>query len=103
MKIEFIYFEGCPNHEPALNELKAAIDQLKIIEKIKIWNSEDPSSPERASHYGSPTILIDEKDLFGAEPSPNPSCRLYGSLGYPTKDKIVRRLGEPVAGGNSAC
>ena len=95
MKIEFLGMTtGCPNTpkmwkslHSALHELNwsIAIDSLDLFE---LSNKEDV----RAG-YGSPTILVNGKDLFGA-PLPttfNPACRYYRG-GVPGKKEIVAKL-----------
>jgi hypothetical protein len=43
---------------------------------------EDPGAPERIRGYGSPTVLVDGRDVAGAAPfEGTTSCRLYGSTG----------------------
>lgn len=101
MKIELIYFEGCPNFEPALRELKSAILELGIEEEIIVWERSDQSAPNRARNFGSPSILIDREDLFGADPSPNPSCRMYGVKGFPTRAEIIKKLSQSGVGGEA--
>ena len=43
--------------------------------------------------WGSPTILLDGRDLFGQEPAAKPSlmCRMYPE-GLPSKTEIAERL-----------
>lgn len=44
----------------------------------------DPTVPPYARGYGSPTILVDGRDVSGAVPFSEDSCRLYSEeQGYP--------------------
>ncbi len=87
--IEFLYFEGCPN-TPALGD--------RLAEAGRSFNPIDmttlPGDDIRRG-YGSPTILINGHDLFGAPVpnSPNMSCRIYPD-GLPTTQAIIAKLNE---------
>jgi hypothetical protein len=78
VRVELLYFEGCPNHErllPRLNELVAGAGvELRRVESIE--------AAERERFLGSPTVRIDGVDVdpgaadrtdFGLK------CRLYRS------------------------
>ncbi len=91
-ELEFIYFEGCPNAGIAGDNLALALKEQGISKIFKKWNSNDPEAPPYVSKYGSPTILVNGADLFGAKPTDYPACRLYGSRGYPTKEEIAEKI-----------
>ncbi len=91
-EIELIYFEGCPNAGIAGENLAAALEERGMPKNFKKWNSNDPEAPEYVSKFGSPTILVNGTDLFGAEPTEYPACRLYGSRGHPTKEEITEKI-----------
>ncbi len=93
MTIELLYFEGCPNYKPALAELEAALQALGMDEPITLLEREGESLPDYARGYGSPTVLVDGKDLFGEKPGDLLCCRFYGDLGYPQKSDIIEKLG----------
>ncbi|KKL28367.1 hypothetical protein LCGC14_2375880, partial [marine sediment metagenome] len=77
-KVELIYDDDCPNVEAARQQLRQAFQQLAQSVEWDEWDRGDPSSPEHARHYGSPTILIDGKDVFGASPLADADCcRVY--------------------------
>ena len=92
MKVKLVYFESCPNSSKAAIELEAALAELSIDAKIEMQDREKEGVAKHAQLYGSPSILVNEQDLFGEKPSQYASCRLYGRLGYPNKDAIVERL-----------
>jgi hypothetical protein len=80
MKIEFLWFEDCPNHEEALRLLQEVMAENGIEQEVI---SVDLSDPDLANQYrfpGSPTIRIDGRDIEPgfAEPGDyTPRCRLY--------------------------
>lgn len=93
MKVELIYFEGCPNAEPARQNLKKAFDAAGIKAEWTEWEQGAANTPEYARQYGSPTILIDGKDIAGGpgECCAPASCRIYEG-GVPSVDLIRSKL-----------
>ena len=77
MKIQLIYFTGCPHVDASRAALREALaGETLEAEEIDV---EDPAAPSWAHAWGSPTILIDGSDVAGQKPSPSSSacCRLY--------------------------
>lgn len=95
MKIEFLYFDGCPNHEPALQNLKEVMQEMGIhdeIEIIKVFDNDDAMAKR---FLGSPSIRINGQDLEQLDETNHNyimCCRQYrtGSLaqGCPSKELI---------------
>jgi hypothetical protein len=57
----------------------------------------DPATPAHARGYGSPTILVDGRDVAGVEPGAEPCCRVYSDVdgrlaGVPSVEIIVAAL-----------
>lgn len=77
-KVELIYDADCPNVEAAREQLRDALGVVGAATQWREWERSDPSSPPYARHYGSPTILVDGKDVAGARPSKDARCcRIY--------------------------
>jgi len=97
-KVELIFHTGCHNLQSARDNLGAALAELKMEQDWSEWNSDDVDAPEYAKQYGSPTILIDGKDVANAEPTGSGSCcRVYDlgngkTSGIPTVEIIKKRL-----------
>ncbi len=101
MKIELLYFEGCPTHEQAEKLLREVLEEENIdvkIEKILVKNEE---KAEELKFIGSPTIRINSKDIDPtAEQRKNYSltCRIYlteeGAKGWPSKNMVKKALEE---------
>jgi mercuric ion transport protein len=87
MKIELLYFQGCPNLEAARGALRQALAAERVDAGVVEIDLEAADSPEWARGWGSPTILIDGNELTGATPSSGATCRLY-EAGAPTVDEI---------------
>ncbi len=99
MKIEFLYFDGCPNHQKAyelLSEVLREEQQPIEIDRIEIKNDEEA---QQHKFIGSPTIRINgmDIDLSASEKQTYAkTCRVYvidGKLsGLPTKKMIREAL-----------
>lgn len=79
-EIELLWWEGCPSTEPALAQLREALEDLGIenaeVRKREIRTDADAQA---AGFVGSPTILVDGIDVAGASPSEPAAlnCRVY--------------------------
>ncbi len=106
MKIQILYFEGCPNHRPAVDlagEVVAALDVNATIEEVEIKGPEDAM---QLRFLGSPTILVDGVDVEPAARSREDfgfSCRTYNGGGLPSRDMVVAAVkGEDYTPGGGA-
>jgi hypothetical protein len=85
--IEFQYFDGCPNAQETLDNLRSVREELGIPESsVEMVEVPDPAQAEERRFQGSPTILIDGRDITTGEvPSGfNYTCRMYWFEGEPT-------------------
>lgn len=93
MKVELLYFEGCPNHEQALKNLADTMKELGIEEKIEVVNVIDDGDAMAKRFLGSPSIRINGKDLENAADADySMRCRRYrsksGMQGHPPVELI---------------
>jgi hypothetical protein len=93
--VTLLYFGGCPSWRVADEHLRDLAGELGLaITREKV---ETPEAAERWGFRGSPTILVDGRDVFatGDEPA-GLSCRLYqtpdGPAGAPTVDQLRAAL-----------
>ena len=91
MKIQLLHFRGCPNVDAARSALRDALAAERIDAPIEELDVEASDAPTWARGWGSPTILIDGKDVAGQEPSGSTSCRLYAG-GAPSVEAIRARI-----------
>lgn len=93
VKLEFHYFEGCPNHEKMFANLKEALKGLEDKIELNKVLVEDEVAAKRVNFRGSPTLLIDGEDVEGipAPKEPSLACRFYVS-GIPTADEIRNKI-----------
>jgi hypothetical protein len=87
MEVTVLYFDGCPSWQTADQRVSALADELGItVTRRKVTT---PEEAEAVGFRGSPTILVDGRDVFarGHEPV-GLSCRIYqtpdGPAGAPT-------------------
>ena len=64
--VEFIYDPDCPNAEEARQQLLRALAEAGMKLDVQEWNRAAPESPDYVQRYGSPTILVNKKDVAGA-------------------------------------
>ena len=72
MNIELVYFEGCPNADAARENLRKACADLGMEADWKEWDQNNDNVPEYARAFGSPSILVDGKDVAGG---PGECCK----------------------------
>jgi hypothetical protein len=80
MKVEFLWFDDCPNHQAVLEMLEAVLRDRGTSADIEKINATDPEVARRYRFPGSPTIRIDGRDIepeFADPGDYTPRCRLY--------------------------
>ncbi|MFZ5947145.1 MAG: DUF2703 domain-containing protein [Stygiobacter sp.] len=89
LKLEFQYFEGCPNHTKMQNNIAEAIKGLEDQIELKQVLVEDDATARKVAFRGSPTLLIDGEDIeeVAVPDEPNMACRFYVN-GIPSANKI---------------
>jgi hypothetical protein len=83
-RVEILYFEGCPNHEPARMLVERLARQLRIEPEIRLVEIADPDAVVELRFLGSPTVRVDGVDVEpGAEERRDFAlvCRIYRSEG----------------------
>jgi hypothetical protein len=79
MRVELLFWAGCPSHEKALQELRAVLaeeglDPREVV--VSEIETENDASAER--FIGSPTVRVDGVEV---QPAPNEpvalTCRVY--------------------------
>ncbi len=99
MKIELLYFDGCPNHEALLAHLREMLGQSGVPAEIDLLRIADDQAAQREHFLGSPTVRVNGHDV---EPDAElrtdygMKCRLYrtagGLLGQPPQEWLQAAL-----------
>jgi hypothetical protein len=80
MKVELLWWEGCPSHPRALEELREVLaDEGLNPDSVELREVETDEQARREHFYGSPTIRVDGEDVQ-APPNGAPmtlTCRVY--------------------------
>jgi hypothetical protein len=69
--------------------LRSALAAAQLAPLWVEYQTDDPGLPEHARAFGSPTILVDGKDVAGASAGGSPECC------RPYVDESGRRAGAP--------
>lgn len=75
-RIEVVYFTGCPHVDAARAAVRGALAEAGLEARWREWNRDDPRTPAALRGYGSPTVLVDGRDVDPAPADAN-CCRLY--------------------------
>ncbi len=110
MRVEVLYFEGCPNHAPTIERVRSELVSRGLPKEIEEVEIHSQAEAETLRFLGSPSVRINGSDIelearnfksFGM------SCRTYleGTVrsGSPSSDLIGRALDEQTtqAGGQT--
>jgi hypothetical protein len=95
VRIELLYFDGCPNHEALLPRLSEIAADCGISAEIDLRTVTDDAAARRERFLGSPTVRVDGHDVEpGAELRTDygMKCRLYrtaaGLSGQPDEESL---------------
>jgi mercuric ion transport protein len=98
--VELVYDADCPNVAGARAQLMRGFSKARVQAEWQEWNVTEPDTPSHVRGYGSPTILVDGRDVAGAVPAEGGACcRVYehpgkGLRGLPSLEDIVGALRE---------
>lgn len=99
MRIEILTVPGCPNRWRAFIAVTDALTRLGRSDVVVVEREiADDGAASEARMSGSPTILLDGRDLFpDSAGQPSMSCRLYGDggslVGAPSVESLVEGIG----------
>jgi hypothetical protein len=76
MKIELLYFDGCPSWQSELENLKAALSAEGIDAQVELVNVLDDADAAEKHFLGSPSFRVNYVDLWDEKrESYSLSCR----------------------------
>jgi hypothetical protein len=79
-RVDILYFEGCPNYEPAQALVERLARELDVAPEIELVEVVDPEAAVALRFLGSPTVRVNGVDVEpGAEERRDFafSCRIY--------------------------
>ena len=97
MKIDLLYFEGCPSWQEGLENLKTALSLESIAADINLVRIESDADAARSRFLGSPSFRVNGVELWQDQRERyNLSCRVYptpaGLKGAPTVEMLQEKL-----------
>jgi len=99
MRVELLYFDGCPNYEALLPRLREILQREGIGTDVELRRVETPEEAARLGFLGSPTVRVDGSDIETAAAERRDfglKCRLYrtpeGLAGVPPDSLILAAI-----------
>ena len=98
MRVEVLYFDGCPTYLETERTLRGVLDEEGIEAEVELVAVNTDEEARRLRFPGSPTIRVDGRDPF---PVPERAgyalgCRMYatpeGLRGSPTSGMLKEAL-----------
>jgi len=90
MKVEVLYFNGCPNHLPSAERVRAVLRQERVAAEVFEVEVKDESAAKALAFPGSPTIRVNgldiEREARGSAET-GFACRRYPG-GLPSEEMI---------------
>jgi len=83
VKLEVLYFDGCPSHEALTRRLRELMARAGVDAPVELRHVESVEAAERERFLGSPTLRVDGQDVdpaAGERTDFGLKCRLYPSL-----------------------
>jgi hypothetical protein len=82
VKLEVLYFDGCPSHEALMPRLRMLMAQAGVDAPVALRRVESVEAAARERFLGSPTLRVDGQDVdptAGERTDFGLKCRLYPS------------------------
>ena len=97
MKIELLYFDGCPFWQIGLKNLNAALQAKGLDTPVELVKVQDDADASQKKFLGSPSFRVNDVDLWDeVRESYSLSCRVYstpqGMKGSPTVEMLEQAL-----------
>jgi hypothetical protein len=94
--IELVWDDDCPHVDAARANVAAALADVGAAQSWREWKRGDPTAPTYIASFGSPSVLVDGRDVEEAEAG-GACCRVYRDangqrMAAPSIERIVRAL-----------
>ena len=86
MKVEVLYFEGCPNHAPAIEMVRRVLTREGIEAQVVPVHVQDVETAMTLRFLGSPSIRVNGRD---SEPGREDDPPFFGCRTYNVQGKTV--------------
>jgi hypothetical protein len=98
MKVEVLYFEGCPNHVPAIEMVRRVLTREGIEAQVVPVDVHDVETAMTLRFLGSPSIRVNGRDIEPGREDDPPffGCRTYNvqgkTVGVPPEEWLADAL-----------
>lgn len=75
MKIEVLYFQGCPNHHATVEQVRRALSGEEITHVVEEIEVQDDSAAQALGFLGSPSVRVNGLDI-------EPDARVGQRVGF---------------------
>jgi hypothetical protein len=105
LRVSFLYYKDCPSHELALERLRQVLTEEEIEAEVEVIEVETDAQAEQWRFVGSPTILVEGRDIDPPPPSAQfgLTCRAYrredGRISPLPPPELIRRSLRAAAAG----
>ena len=94
-EVTLLYFDGCPHWRATDARLRRLADEFEFT--LRRQKVDTPEAAEQGNFRGSPTVLVDGRDVFATGDEPvGLACRVHetpdGPLGPPTLEQLRQAL-----------
>lgn len=97
MKVEILYVAGCPHLAAARDVVERALAVARVRAEVRDVLVTEQSAKDAAGFGGSPTVLINGRDVELASEA-GLACRIYpGGKGYPSLETVRRAVERTLA------
>jgi hypothetical protein len=95
MRIDILFFRGCPNHMPTVSLVQEVVRDLGIQAIVQEVEVKEPTDAMRLRFLGSPTVQVEGRDIEPERWDDRQyalSCRMYGASGIPSRELVASAL-----------
>lgn len=95
MKVEVLYFEGCPHYEATIDLVRDVLTETGVDADVREVEVRDHEEATRLRFLGSPSVRVAGVDIEpGARSSSDFAlgCRIYQGSGVPPRALLVAAL-----------
>ena len=95
IEVTILFFEGCPNHQPAVQLAHDVLGDLGLFAVVGEVEVTDETEIADLRFLGSPSVRVNGQDI---EPGTDDrsdfafGCRVYGSAGVPPREWMIAAL-----------
>jgi hypothetical protein len=100
--VDLIYASDCPNVSLARTNLLLAFARAGVPPKWSEHGVGDREAPPHTRGYGSPTILVDGRDVAGSRAQAEDCCRVYEGTAGPVHAPPVEQIAAALTKASSA-